>query len=642
MTKIKSTDGFPKRIIFKFSILALALYLVFSMISLQSDLVEQRKVLKEKQKQISELRVSNDELKSLLKNGSQKELKNSYIYGNERIAKIEYGTDSAITNGYYTNVYDSLYSADSTSEVMGSISNYYMYDGRGSVAQLINEQAELKASYIYDAYGNITYGSNAYESFYGYNAEETSPVTGLEYLRARYYDSEVGRFNTPDTYLGDITNPQSLNRYAYVENNPVNLIDPSGHVPIVLVVGAIAVAAGKAYGKYNDEKAKKNEQNKKQTAYELSQKSTEYINTANEIEYAKSKGINVSITSRIKNYTSLPISNEEYERQRYLDNVYKAAGLTFDIIRLSTKYRNLCQNGKKLNKNNKIADGTVKVGKGLTLIGLIPYVTGAALAEAGVATAANIPIVGGFTYGMAAGGITAFTGFSEYAIGASDIVEGITGYNPVRDSIMLGDEITYVGIKEDIDFATDIGLTYGVFGYLGNKINSRPKQPDEVAAEEYSGKTSYGNSSENVSKTNYGNVNENVSKTSYVKSSENVGKGGSGTGTVNPKDVRYMQSSIKNQTGDYTVLDNAQALKEGTLKPSDLPEIRIWKDNDGNLWTLDHRRLAAFRIAGVDEVPFRWATDEEVASQMWKMTTKTGGASIKLKLGNGKSIIIDD
>lgn len=59
-------------------------------------------------------------------------------------------------------------------------------------------------------------------------------------------------------------------------------------------------------------------------------------------------------------------------------------------------------------------------------------------------------------------------------------------------------------------------------------------------------------------------------------------EGGSGTGTVNPKDVRYMQSSIKNQTGGYTVLENAQALKESTLKPSDLPEIRIWKDNDGN------------------------------------------------------------
>lgn len=92
MTKIKSTGGFPKRIIFKFSILALALYLVFSMISLQSDLVEQRKVLKEKQKQISELRVSNDELKSLLKNGSQKELveraareKLDFVYSNEEV-----------------------------------------------------------------------------------------------------------------------------------------------------------------------------------------------------------------------------------------------------------------------------------------------------------------------------------------------------------------------------------------------------------------------------------------------------------------------------------------------------------------------------------------------------------------------------
>ncbi len=92
MAKIRNSSGFPKRIIFKFSILALALYLVFSMISLQSELVEQRKVLKARQKQISELRVSNEELKSLLKNGSQKELveraardKLDFVYINEEI-----------------------------------------------------------------------------------------------------------------------------------------------------------------------------------------------------------------------------------------------------------------------------------------------------------------------------------------------------------------------------------------------------------------------------------------------------------------------------------------------------------------------------------------------------------------------------
>ena len=114
----------------------------------------------------------------------------------------------------------------------------------------------------------------------------------------------------------------------------------------------------------------------------------------------------------------------------------------------------------------------------------------------------------------------------------------------------------------------------------------------------------------------------------------------SGSNTVNPKDVNFMQSSIKNQTGEHTVLGNAEALKSGALKATDLPEIRIWQDADGKLWTLDHRRLAAFRMAKLDSVPFRWATDEEVANQMWKMTTKTNGISIKLKLADGQSMTI--
>ena len=40
--------------------------------------------------------------------------------------------------------------------------------------------------------------------------------------------------------------------------------------------------------------------------------------------------------------------------------------------------------------------------------------------------------------------------------------------------------------------------------------------------------------------------------------------------------VNFMQSSIKNQTGEHTVLGNAEALKSGALKATDLPEIRIW------------------------------------------------------------------
>jgi len=54
--------------------------------------------------------------------------------------------------------------------------------------------------------------------------------TGLMYYRARYYDPQVGRFAAADTIIPNPGNPQDLNRYAYVGNNPANATDPSGHV----------------------------------------------------------------------------------------------------------------------------------------------------------------------------------------------------------------------------------------------------------------------------------------------------------------------------------------------------------------------------------------------------------------------------
>jgi RHS repeat-associated protein len=49
----------------------------------------------------------------------------------------------------------------------------------------------------------------------------------------RRYESKWQRFAQPDPYDGsyDPSNPQSLNRYAYVQNDPVNLVDPSGLLP---------------------------------------------------------------------------------------------------------------------------------------------------------------------------------------------------------------------------------------------------------------------------------------------------------------------------------------------------------------------------------------------------------------------------
>jgi hypothetical protein len=100
-----------------------------------------------------------------------------------------------------------------------------------------------------------------------------------------------------------------------------------------------------------------------------------------------------------------------------------------------------------------------------------------------------------------------------------------------------------------------------------------------------------------------------------------------------------MQKSAKNVTGDYTVLGNAQALQDGTVDPNIL-RAKIWKDSAGKAWTLDHRRLAAFKLAGRC-MPYQIASKDEVDNQMWKMSTKNGGKSMRLKMEDSQSMTVE-
>src|ERR1035438_4023460 len=63
--------------------------------------------------------------------------------------------------------------------------------------------------------------------------KERDSESGNDYFGARYYASSMGRFLSPDDVIitpERLTNPQQLNLYAYVANNPLRFIDPTGEI----------------------------------------------------------------------------------------------------------------------------------------------------------------------------------------------------------------------------------------------------------------------------------------------------------------------------------------------------------------------------------------------------------------------------
>jgi RHS repeat-associated protein len=108
---------------------------------------------------------------------------------------------------------------------------FFLTDGLGSVRQLADSAGDITLSKNYQPYGEVAFNAGNGTSSYGFTGEMTDP-TGLIYLRARLYFPEISRFLSKDPWLGNHVRPLSLNRWAYVESNPVNFIDPTGYIRI--------------------------------------------------------------------------------------------------------------------------------------------------------------------------------------------------------------------------------------------------------------------------------------------------------------------------------------------------------------------------------------------------------------------------
>ncbi|WP_339278457.1 RHS repeat-associated core domain-containing protein [Paenibacillus sp. FSL W8-0426] len=101
---------------------------------------------------------------------------------------------------------------------------YYVNNIHGDVTHLTGSQGQILNAYTYDAFGNMLSSREQRVNPFRYAGEMQDALTGHYYLRARFYNPIIARFTQEDTYRGD-----GLNLYAYVANNPIRYVDPSGY-----------------------------------------------------------------------------------------------------------------------------------------------------------------------------------------------------------------------------------------------------------------------------------------------------------------------------------------------------------------------------------------------------------------------------
>ena len=131
--------------------------------------------------------------------------------------------ENAITTYYF-------YGNGLNSQDNGESYFVYHFNNVGSTMTVTDAKGGIVENYSYTPYGELITGEYREDILFLYNGQYgvATDGNGLYYMRARYYNVEIKRFINQDVLLGVLERVSSLNRYAYVEGNPISYLDPFG------------------------------------------------------------------------------------------------------------------------------------------------------------------------------------------------------------------------------------------------------------------------------------------------------------------------------------------------------------------------------------------------------------------------------
>jgi RHS repeat-associated protein len=127
-----------------------------------------------------------------------------------------------------------------TAMVQNSKIYYYLFDGRGNVASVVDDRAKVVAGYAYDAFGELKTVTGSLEQPFRFSTKYYDGETGLVDFGYRFYVAGIGRWLNRDP----IGVAGGINLYGYVYNNPTNWNDLYGEYAWLVYTVGVAILGG--------------------------------------------------------------------------------------------------------------------------------------------------------------------------------------------------------------------------------------------------------------------------------------------------------------------------------------------------------------------------------------------------------------